>query len=302
MSKKSKSNVNKKKIIKVGKTKANSFVNKFTFTKNLSLIIPFILISILLIIAPLIVILISIFNPTAGGVENNWGIMTGTIWEKIGKSLWISIVSTILSFLIAFPFAYSLSLIKNKTFQSMIVLFVTTPIWINILIKLIGLKSLFDIMNNEINSTYGDIFTIIGLVYLFTPFMIMPLYSSLQTLPKNLINASKDLGRGNIYTFFMVVIPWCKVAIISGITLVLLPSFTTVSVSAFLNNSNNGGLIGDVIVNQGDSGLSNPISLARTSVLVLVVSGITLFVYISIIYLPKLFFTIKRKIGAKNEK
>ena len=292
----------KNKFLKVDKKKANSFVSKFTFTKNLSLIIPFILISAILVIAPIIVILINVFNPTTGNVSDNWGIMTGTIWEKIGKSLWISIVSTLISFLIAFPFAYSLSLIKNKAFQSMVVLFVTTPIWINILIKLIGLKSLFDIMNNEINSTYGDLYTLIGLVYLFTPFMIMPLYSSLQTLPKNLINASKDLGRGNFYTFIHIVIPWCKVAIASGITLVLLPSFTTVSVSAFLNNSNDGGLIGDVIVNQGDSGLSNPISLARTSVLVLVVSGITLFVYVSIIYIPKLFFIIKRKIGARNEK
>lgn len=287
---------------RVKETKGNSFVSKFTFTKNLSLIIPFILISMLLIIAPLIVIIINIFNPVSGNVADNWAIMTGTIWEKIGKSLWISIVASLICLLLAFPFSYSLSMFKNKIFQSLVLLFVTTPIWINILVKLIGLKSLFDIMNHELNSTYGDIYTIIGLVYLFAPFMIMPIYTALDTLPRNLINASKDLGRSNLYTFFFVVVPWCKVAIASGITLVLLPCFTTVTVPAFLNNSNDGPLIGDLIVNQGDSGLSNPLSLARTSVLVLVVSGITLFVYLSIVYIPKLFFIIKKRIGTRNEK
>lgn len=285
---------NKEKFLRVETRKANKFVNRFVFTKRLVLIIPFVIITALLVIVPLIVIVINIFNPASGGMQSNWGVMTGTIWQKIGKSIWISLVSTLITIIISFPFAYSLSQTENKIFKSITVLIITAPIWINVLIKLIGLKSLFDIMNNELNSTYGDIYTIIGLVYLFCPFMMLPIYNSLQTLPKNLINASKDLGRGNLYTFFAIVIPWCKVGIISGITLVLLPCFTTVTVPNFLNNSNNGSLIGDIIMNQGDSGLSNPVALARTSVLVLVVSVITLILYASIIYVPKI-FTILRK-------
>lgn len=285
----------RQKFLKVETSQANKFVNKLAINKRLSLIIPFILITILLVVAPLIVIIINIFNPSSGTVQDNWGIMTGTIWNKIGKSIWISLVSTIIILVISFPFAYALAQSKNKVFQTLTILIVTAPIWINILIKLIGLKSLFDIMNHELNSTYGDIFTIIGLVYLFTPLMILPIYSALQTLPKNLINASKDLGRSNIYTFFMVTIPWCKTAIISGITLVLLPCFTTVTVTAFLNNSNDGSMIGGVIMGQGESGLSSPIALARTSVLVLIVSGFTLLLYISIVYLPKIVWFIKRK-------
>lgn len=285
----------KEKIFRVETKNANKFVNKFTFSKKLVLIIPFVVITSLLVIAPLIVIIINIFNPASGSLQSNWGIMTGTIWQKIWKSIWISLVSTLITIIISFPFAYSLSLVENKIFKSITVLIVTAPIWINVLVKLIGLKSLFDIMNHELNSTYGDIYTIIGLVYLFCPFMLLPIYNALQTLPKNLIYASKDLGRSSTYTFFAIVMPWCKAGIISGITLVLLPCFTTVTVPSFLNNSNDGSLIGDIIMNQGDSGLSSPVALARTSVLVLVVGVISLVLYAIIVYLPKLVNVVRKR-------
>ena len=74
----------KQKFLKVETSQANNFVNKLTINKRLSLIIPFILITILLVVAPLIVIIINIFNPSSGTVQDNWGIMTGTIWNKIG--------------------------------------------------------------------------------------------------------------------------------------------------------------------------------------------------------------------------
>ena len=130
------------KFLKVETSQANNFVNKLTINKRLSLIIPFILITILLVVAPLIAIIINIFNPSSGTVQDNWGIMTGTIWNKIGKSIWISLVSTIIILVISFPFAYALAQSKNKVFQTLTILIVTAPIWINILIKLIGLKSL----------------------------------------------------------------------------------------------------------------------------------------------------------------
>lgn len=295
-------NITKREIAKVDKQKINMFVNKFSVGKRFYLIIPFLLISIILIIAPIIVIIINVLQPVNSNINDNWQIMTTTIWQKIGKSLWIAVVSTIIVLIISFPFAYGLSIFKNKIFQNLVIFFITTPVWINILIKLIGLKSIFDIINGQINSTYGDIYTILGLIYIYTPFMIMPIFSALQTLPKNLINASKDLGRNNFYTFINITIPWCKTAIISGITLVLLPCFTTVIVSGFMNNNNDGSLIGSVIMNQGDSGLNSKIALARTSVLVLVVSCVTLFVYLTLVYIPKLYFFIKHKMVKKNEK
>ncbi|GAA5414652.1 ABC transporter permease [Ureaplasma ceti] len=289
---------------KYGKSLSNNtfkkFTNKFTITNNLFLIIPFILITLIFVVIPLIVILVNAFTPGKNStVAENWGVITGTVGIKIGKSTYISIVSTILTVLISFPFAYGLSMSKNKIFKVIVMLIITAPVWTNLLIKLIGLKTLFDLMNHAENSTYGPIFTILGLTYLYIPFMIIPLYTALESLPKNLINASKDLGRNSFYTFFAVILPWCKQALISGVVLVLLPCFTTVAVPSFLNNDNNGGLIGNTIIHQGENGLSSKVALSRTSVLALVVSAAMFVIYGLIVWTPKLVKVI-RKAAAKK--
>ncbi|GHU47822.1 hypothetical protein FACS1894218_3100 [Bacilli bacterium] len=140
------------------------------------------------------------------------------------------------------------------------------------LVKLIGLKTFFDLCAGYDNSTYGNMFTVIGLIYLYLPFMIMPIYSVLNDMPKNLVYASYDLGYGGFRTFLKVVVPYTKTALVSGITLVFLPSLTTVAVPQFLNNNNNGSMIGDLIVDQGQAGLTSDIALARASTLSLVLS------------------------------
>lgn len=289
----------KKEFYKIHNTK--KFTNKFSFSQGLLLTFPYFALTILLVIVPLIVIIVNAFMPSTGNIEDNFGIMTGTIWTKIGKSIYVSIISTIFILLISFPFAYMLSLSKSKTWKTIIMVVITAPVWVNMLVKLIGIKTIFDVINGSMNSTYGDIYTILGLTYLYTPFMIIPLYNSLDTIPKNLINASKDLGRNNFQTFFLVVLPWCKSALISGIVLVLLPCFTSVAVPSFLNNNNDSGLIGDVIINQGENGLSSPIALSRTSVLVLVVSAFTLIIYGSIVLTPKIYSLIKHKINNRGK-
>jgi spermidine/putrescine transport system permease protein len=109
--------------------------------------------------------------------------------------------------------------------------------------------------------------------------MIMPLYSVLNGMPKNLIYASYDLGYGSFRTFIKVVLPYTKVALISGITLVFLPSLTTVAVPQFLNNNNDNSLIGDIIVSWGESGLTNDVDMASASALSLVLSLLLLGVY-----------------------
>jgi spermidine/putrescine transport system permease protein len=106
--------------------------------------------------------------------------------------------------------------------------------------------------------------------------MIMPLYSVLNDMPKNLVYASYDLGYGPFKTFFKVTLPYTRGALASGITLVFLPALTTVAVPQFLNNNNDGSMIGDIIVDQGQSGLTSDIALARASTLSLVLSLILL--------------------------
>lgn len=264
------------------------FKDKFHWKKFI-LWLPFMLLGLFMIIIPLIMIIIITFIPVEGGnVNDNWNILTTTIWVKIGKSLGIALISTIICLLISYPFCYFLVQVKSKNVRKILFLLISMPMWLGSLIIIISLKILFDKTNGIINSTYGDIYVIIAIVYLYIPYMIIPLYNTLEQLPKNLIDASKDLGRGTIYTFFKVVIPYTKIALISAITLVLLPSISVVAIPQFLNNDPNGSLIGDIIMDQGQQALQSKIALARVCVLSLIVSLIMFIIYSLIVMIPKI--------------
>ncbi|MBO6023181.1 ABC transporter permease subunit [bacterium] len=132
---------------------------------------------------------------------------------------------------------------------------------------MIGLKTMFDILNGAINSTYGDQYTILGYVYIFLPLMILPIYQILDGMPKNYKLASLDLGASKLKTFFLIILPYAKNGLISGITLVFIPSMMIISVTAYLNNASNSQLLGGEIYSQGSLGLDNKLSLSRASII-----------------------------------
>ena len=241
--------------------------------KNFFLILPYMLVVLVFIIVPITLIFVKSFMPTsAGSVAENWNFVNDFIWLKILKSFIVAILATIISVVIAYPFSYFLAFdVKGKTVKMLAVLFITAPTWMSFLVKIIGVKTFFDFINGFSNSTSGDVFTVIGLVYIYVPFMIMPIYNVLKDMPKNLIYASKDLGRGAWSTFINIVIPYTKNALISGLTLVFLPCLTSVSVPQFLNSSSSGTLIGDIIMEEGQLAQTSDISLARASTLALIV-------------------------------
>lgn len=241
--------------------------------KNFFLILPYMLVALVFIIVPITLIFVKSFMPTsAGSVAENWNFVNDFIWLKILKSFIVAILATIISVVIAYPFSYFLAFdVKGKTVKMLAVLFITAPTWMSFLVKIIGVKTFFDFINGFSNSTSGDVFTVIGLVYIYVPFMIMPIYNVLKDMPKNLIYASKDLGRGAWSTFINIVIPYTKNALISGLTLVFLPCLTSVSVPQFLNSSSSGTLIGDIIMEEGQLAQTSDISLARASTLALIV-------------------------------
>ena len=241
--------------------------------KNFFLILPYMLVALVFIIVPITLIFVKSFMPTsAGSVVENWNFVNSFIWLKILKSFIVAILATIISVVIAYPFSYFLAFdVKGKTVKMLAVLFITAPTWMSFLVKIIGVKTFFDFINGFSNSTSGDVFTVIGLVYIYVPFMIMPIYNVLKDMPKNLIYASKDLGRGAWSTFINIVIPYTKNALISGLTLVFLPCLTSVSVPQFLNSSSSGTLIGDIIMEEGQLAQTSDISLARASTLALIV-------------------------------
>lgn len=276
---------------------------KITFNKKLSLIIPFVLLVIVMLVLPSIFLFISIFSSTEySSVADNWSILNTTIVGKIFKSVGIALASTLFCILIAYPFCYVLAKHKSKIVKMFAFSLVTLPMWLGSLVILVSLKSFIDKINGVMNSSYGDIFTIIGITYIYLPYMMIPLYNCLEQMPNQLVYASKDLGRNNISTFFRVVIPYTKQALLSGVTLVFLPSITVVAIPQFLNNSNDGNLIGDVIMQQGQQAFQSKLDLSRASVLSVTLSLVMFVIYLLVVNVPKIYTRIKKTKTLKGVK
>lgn len=282
----------------------NKFISTIKKNNKFWMFIPYFLISIILILIPLIIVVIRAFTPAVVSsgdgsvslpVSENWNFIDYTVFEKILLSIGIAFVTSLLCLVIGYPFAYFLSLNKNKCLKILTVSIVISPIWMSFLIKLVSLKTLFDLMNGSPNSTYGNVYSIIALVYINLPIFILTIYTYINSIPKNLLDASKDLGKNSLQTFFFVIVPYTKNAIMSGLTLVFLPSITVAGVSKFMNNSNDGELVGDIIVGQGQSALVSNIALSRVSALCIVLCAAILILFAIFLVIRKVLKVQKSK-------
>lgn len=284
--------------------KQNFSPNKGSISK-FSLLLPYFVITLLLIIIPLILVFIKPFESTTDKISNNkipvsdnWSILGNTIWEKIGISILLAVSVTLICSILGYAFAYFLSLSKNKYSRIISISLMTSPMWISFLVKIVGIKEIFDFIGGGPNSTYGLIFTILALSYVNLPIFVLTIYTFLNTIPKNLLEASKDLGKNSIQTFVFVVLPYTKNAIISGVTLVFLPSLTTAGVSQFVDNSNNNTLIGGILLDKGMEATTSQIALARVATLSLIVCLVILVLWCIAVLVPK---TIKHYKQNKKE-
>lgn len=282
----------------------NKFISTIKKNNKFWMFIPYFLISIILVLIPLIIVVIRAFTPAVVSsgdgsvslpVSENWNFIDYTVFEKILLSIGIAFVTSLLCLVIGYPFAYFLSLNKNKCLKILTVSIVISPIWMSFLIKLVSLKTLFDLMNGSPNSTYGNVYSIIALVYINLPIFILTIYTYINSIPKNLLDASKDLEKNSLQTFFFVIVPYTKNAIMSGLTLVFLPSITVAGVSKFMNNSNDGELVGDIIVGQGQSALVSNIALSRVSALCIVLCAAILILFAIFLVIRKVLKVQKSK-------
>ncbi|MGL4647151.1 MAG: ABC transporter permease [Mycoplasmoidaceae bacterium] len=267
-------------------------MKKFTFNKNWYKLIPFLFLITFFIIIPSIILIVFSFIPTVNDgqeipMEENWNWLGNFVWDKILITLLVAIAVTALCFIIGLPFSIFLSQIKSNLYKVIVIIILTIPMWLSMLIKIIGIKTLFDNINQEPNSTYGQIYTIITLVYLNLPIFILSVFNVTETMPKNLLLASKDLGRNYFETLIYVIIPYILPGILMGMFLVFLPSLTATGITAFVNNSNDGSLIGDLIFDLGLDSSSSNIALARISSISLVMSLIILGLFLILYYIPK---------------
>ena len=221
-------------------------MGKLRFSRK-QLCIPYALFLILFVIAPLVVILYYAFTNGEGkfSFSNFANFFTstntlGTLFYSFG----LAIVVTVVCLLIAYPTAYILARSNIKKKYVLLMLFVL-PMWINFTLRITALKEILSLIEGNI-AKYPFLNSVIGMTYDFLPFMLLPLYTSLQKMDKSLLEAASDLGANKVTVFMRVTLPLSVPGIISGITMVLLPSMTNYVVLDMLYNSEYimGSLIG----------------------------------------------------------
>ena len=171
------------------------------------------------------------------------------------KSLWIALISTAICLVLAYPLAYLLTRMKEST-QNTLIMLLMIPMWMNFLLRIYAWVTLLqdngpiDMMLSllGIHSTYiGNTGAVIlGMVYEYLPFTVLPTYTVMSKIDNGLIEAAQDLGSNNFTVFRKVVAPLSVPGIISGVTMVFVPSASTFLVAQYLGGPDD-IMIGDVI-------------------------------------------------------
>lgn len=202
------------------------------------------------------------------------------------KSLILGIVTTVLCLLIGYPVAYAISKCKENT-QTILILLITYPTWINMLMRTyawINILSNKGIISNvfqflgfgEVSLLYTDFAVVLGMVYDFLPFMILPIHASLSKMDKSLIEASNDLGANPITTFWKITFRLSLGGVLTGITMVFLPAVSSFVIPKLLGGGQY-ALIGNFIeqqfINVGDWHFGSAVSLIL-AILVIVLMGL----------------------------
>lgn len=219
---------------------------------------PYLFWAIAFIIIPLFMVVYYGLTDKTGAftLENVISITTPEHMKALLYALLLSLISTIICLLLAYPLA--MILVTKKTSKSSFIVFIfILPMWMNFLLRTLawqtlleksgvinGILTFFHLPTQNLINTPGAI--ILGMVYNFLPFMVLPIYNVLAKIDHNVINAARDLGANSIQTFLKITLPLSFPGIISGITMVFVPALTTFVISTILGGSKI-LLIGNVI-------------------------------------------------------
>ncbi len=220
---------------------------------------PYLIWAVLFIIAPLIMVVYYAFTDSSVAFSLSYIKAIPAYTSTILLSIIYGVVATVICLVIAYPFAYFISKTNVNT-QSMMVLIVMLPMWMNFLIRTYSWMTILGdtgIINSALNAlgldsvklinTGGAV--ILGMVYNFLPYMILPIYSVLTKMDNSLIEAAQDLGSNRTHIMRKVIMPLSLPGVLSGITMVFVPCVSTFYITQKLG----GGqivLIGDVIETQ----------------------------------------------------
>ncbi|MEG0779692.1 MAG: ABC transporter permease [Oscillospiraceae bacterium] len=241
--------------------------------------VPYIVWMGIFVVIPLLLIVVYAFTGAGGEFTlSNFDNMDVYL-QVFGNSFLLALVATGICLLIAYPFCYFLAQ-RSPIFRKIAMLFIMLPMWMNFLLRTFAWMSILE--NNGFLNQFlrflglpvlhiinTDAAVILGMVYNFLPFMILPIFSVIEKLDVRYIEAAQDLGAGRWATFRRVILPLSLPGVLSGITMVFIPSVSTFAISKLLG----GGmtlLLGDLIEMQFLGSAYNPHLGSAISLLMLV--------------------------------
>ncbi|EBP3905670.1 spermidine/putrescine ABC transporter permease PotB [Salmonella enterica subsp. enterica] len=222
-------------------------------------------------------------------LDNYARLLDPLYFEVLLHSLNMALIATLSCLVLGYPFAWFLAKLPKKILPLLLFLLIV-PFWTNSLIRIYGLKIFLStkgylnefllwlgVIDTPIRIMFTPSAVIIGLVYILLPFMVMPLYSSIEKLDKPLLEAARDLGASKIQTFIRIIIPLTMPGIVAGCLLVMLPAMGLFYVSDLMGGAKN-LLIGNVIKVQFLNIRDWPFG-AATSITLTIVMGLMLLIY-----------------------
>ena len=220
---------------------------------------PYIVWSAIFIIAPLLFVAYFAFTDRDGNFTFENILSLSSYSETFIMSLGFSLIATTVCLLIGYPLAYCMSRTSERT-RSILMVLLMLPMWISLLIRTYSLMALLD--NGGLVSSFlvsiglpkltfigTDAAVILGMIYDFLPYMVLPIYTSLIKIDRRYLEASADLGCNSMQTIFKVILPLTTPGVISGVTMVFVPSISTFYISQKLGGGSF-DLIGDTIERQ----------------------------------------------------
>ena len=245
------------------------FVAKI-FNKRANWAIPYAIFLAMFVALPLVLIVVYAFQNGDGtfSIENfKRFVEQPEAINTLIYSIGIALITTILCILLGYPAAWILSNRQLNRSEVTVVLFIL-PMWVNILVRTLATVALFDFAKLPL----GEGALIFGMVYNFLPFMIYPIYNTLQKMDHSLIEAAEDLGATPMEVFRKVTVPLSMPGVMSGIMMVFMPTISTFAIAELLT-MNNVKLFGTTIQENINNGMWN--YGAALSLIMLIIIGIT---------------------------
>ena len=240
---------------------------------------PYVVWMALVVVAPIIMVVVYAFTTSGGGFTLENFAKMGTYTVIFARSFQLAIVATVVCLLLGYPLAYVMAK-EGPGFQRIAMVLIMLPMWVNFLLRTYAWMAILEnngILNNFfealglfdlINSVFGtDIqffrmirtqgAVVLGMVYNYLPFMVLPIYSVIIKLDHSLLEAARDLGANTAQVFRKVIFPLSLPGVLSGVTMVFVPSVSTFAISRMLGG-NNQMLLGNLIEQQFLGGAYNP--------------------------------------------